>query len=115
MPGRAVLQTWPSSGAPILKPCEFAVKGAPSGRVYDGASATLERRPRQGFRGAYRRDGQVRGLPDPLPEGKELNLLTILRIQAIQGTLHPTGALEASLRIYFLPDGDNKQTALPGR
>lgn len=48
------------SGALILKPCEFAVKGAPFGRVYDGASATLERRPRQGFRGTYRKDGQVR-------------------------------------------------------
>ena len=52
-------------GALILKPCEFAVKGAPSGRVYDGASATLERRPRQGFRGSHRRDGQVRALLTP--------------------------------------------------
>jgi hypothetical protein len=52
------------SGALILKPCEFAVKGAPSRRVCDGASATLERRPRQGFRGGLLEDGQVRAPPD---------------------------------------------------
>jgi hypothetical protein len=55
----------PPFGALILKACKFAVKGASSGRVFDGASATLERRPRQGFRGTYRKDGQVRVIAEP--------------------------------------------------
>ena len=62
VPGVRCCKRGHPSGALILKPCEFTVKGAPFGRVYDGASTTLERRSRQGLTGTYRRDGQGRAL-----------------------------------------------------
>jgi hypothetical protein len=54
------LHRWPSPWRPILKPCQFAVKGEP-----DGASQAIPWPPDRastGFSGAQWMDGQVRAL-----------------------------------------------------